>query len=344
VGGTNISARMDHNAVYRLIMAGWGSQIARALARLSVAEALAKGPATAVALAESLGSHPDMTYRLLRAARALGFVDFDARTGRFSATALLDILHQENAMSLKHYAQAVGSEAFWSPSRLLTETVMRGQNCAADVLGCDPFVYFASHPEEAQIFSAAMTELSAPVIAEAVPLIEIGEARDVMDIGGAAGTFVASVLRAHPALRGTVLDLPHVVADVAREAERQGVADRMTAIAGDFFDEIPPASLYLVKFVLHDWDDDACLQILGNIARAMTPDARLIIVEMATDEMSLDASLMDVGMMFAFTGREREVAEFDILLKSAELRIVRTHKLQAPYVLIEAARADVQTV
>lgn len=339
MGSLDSSDRTDHDAVYRLIMAGWGSQVVRTLAQLSVAEHLEKAPADAAALAQALGSDPDMTYRLLRAAAAMGFLELDVETGVFSGTSLLDTLHGQSALSLKHYAQLPGSEVFWLPSRLLPETVLRGHNYSKELLGQETFEYFASHPDQTQIFSMAMTELSTPVIAEAVPLIDIEEARSVLDIGGADGAFVAGLLRKYPQLRGAVFDLPHVVSGVALEAERQGVADRMSAIAGDFFDEIPSADLSLLKFILHDWDDASCERILRNIARSMARGAKLIIVEMSLEGLSLDASLMDVAMMFAFTGREREVSDFNALLDSVGLRIIRTLRLHAPYVLIEAELA-----
>ena len=339
MGPLNSSERTDHDAVYRLVMGGWGSQVVRTLAELSVAERLEEGPANAAQLAEVLGSDPDATYRLLRAAAAMGFLEFDVATGVFSGTSLLDVLHGHCGLSLKHYAQLPGSEVFWLPSRLLPETVLRGQNYSKEILGQETFEYLAAHPEQVQTFSVAMTELSAPVIAEAVPMIDIGEARSVVDVGGADGAFVAGLLRRHPQLHGTVFDLPHVIPGVAHEAERQGVVGRLSGVAGSFFEEIPSAPLYLLKFILHDWDDASCERILRNIARSMTRGAKLIIVEMSTDELSLDASMMDMAMMFAFTGRERELSEFNALLDSAGLRIVRALRLHAPYVLIEAELA-----
>jgi hypothetical protein len=333
------ATREDHDRVYELIMAGWGSQVIRTLAQLSVAERLQAGPLTAEDLATQLGSNHDMTDRLMRAAAAMGFLAFDARTGLFSSTAMLEILRAQSPLSLQHYAQAVGSDVFWLPSARLPDTVMRGRNCAEEVLGCTPFEYFAEHEPQARLFSAAMTELSTPVIAEATSVIDIAGAHTILDVGGASGTFLASLLQHHKQAHGSVLDLAHVIPDVAEEAQRRGVSDRMTAIAGDFFAEVPSADLCLLKFILHDWDDESCRRILSNVRRAIGSDGRVVIVEMATDTTSLVASLMDIGMMFAFTGRERDVSQFDDLLTNAGLLLQQVVRLHPPYVLIEAVAA-----
>jgi hypothetical protein len=336
---SNAATRTEHDAVYRLIMAGWGTQVIRTLASLSVAEHLDVGPLTAGEIAERLSSNPAMTYRLLRAASALGFLAYDPGTTQFSGTAMMGILHGDSPLSLKHYALTTASEVFWLPGLRLPETVVNGRNHAEDVLGCTPFEYFARHERDARIFSVAMTELSRPVIAEAVPAIDIGNAQLVVDVGGADGAFLAALLERHQHLDGAVLDLPQATAGVADEAQRRGLADRMTGLAGDFFEELPSADLYLVKFILHDWDDESCLRILTNIRRAMNPGARVIIVEMTADTATLEASLMDVAMMFAFTGQEREQHHFESLVSAAGLRTSRTLQLHRPYLMIEAVAA-----
>jgi SAM-dependent methyltransferase len=336
---TNTATREEHEAVYRLIMAGWGTQVTRTLAFLSVAEHFEAGPLTARQIADRLSSDPDMTFRLLRAATAMGYLAFDPDTSQFSGTAMLDVLRGDSALSLKHYALTAASEVFWLPSLRLTDTVLQGRNHAEEVLGCTPFEYFAEREPEARIFSFAMTELSTPVINEAVAAIDIGEAQLAVDVGGADGAFVARLLERHPELRGVVLDLPQVMAGVAEEARRRGLAGRMTGTPGDFFEQLPSADLYLLKFVLHDWDDVSCQRILSNIRRAMNPGARLIIVEMMADTGTLEASLMDIAMMFAFTGQERDEPHFASLLSAAGLRTSRTAGLHHPYRLIEAVAA-----
>ncbi|GBG38742.1 methyltransferase [Mycobacterium montefiorense] len=333
------NSQADFDTVYQQILAGWGAQTVRTLACLSVAEALASGPLSAEEIAERASSDPDMTYRLLRAGAALGFLRYDETDKEFSGTPMLQVLHEDSQYCLKHYAMAGLSAAFWLPALQLPDTVIRGENFVSDVLGCSTFEYLSTHDEEAQMFGAAMTDLSTPVIRHAVAAIDVADARLVVDVGGANGAFLAQLLKLHPPLTGVVLDLPSAMHGVEQEARRHGVGDRMTGVEGDFFDEIPAADLYLLKFVLHDWDDQACQTILRNIRRAMKPGARLMIAEMTIAQNLPSAALMDIAMMFAFSGRERETGEFEQLLKAADLKMIRDTPLQPPYHLIEASPA-----
>lgn len=332
-------SREDHDNVFRLMMAGWGAQVIRTLAMFSVAELLESGPLTAHQIAERLSSDPAMTFRILRAGAALGFLNFDPDAKQFSGTTMLAVLHDESPLSLKHCAQTVPSAVHWLPSLQLPETVLRGQNFASEALGCTPFEHFAKNPREARQFSASMTELSTPVITEAVSKMDIGDARLVVDVGGADGAFVATLLERHAQLTGVVLDLPQAIPGVSEEANRRGLVDRMTGTVGDFFTEVPAADLYLLKFILHDWDDDSCVRLLSNVRRAMNPGARLIIVEMNADQYTLDAALMDLVMLFAYKGQERDEAHFDSLAKNAGLKTSRVQQLHRPYVLIETVAA-----
>jgi hypothetical protein len=334
---TSPATHEEHDEVYRLIMAGWGSQVVRTLATLSVAEHLGRSSLTAQQIAERAASDPDMTYRLLRAGTALGLLEYDPDTATFTGTSRLEILHPESPFTLKHYAQIAPSRAFWLPALRLSETVGRGHNYVEEMLGGSLWDFFADHDDEARMFRAAMTDVSAPVVREAVSVI--GEAGEgfVLDVGGANGAFVGELLQRNPHLTGGVLDLPQAMAGVAEAARCLGLSDRMIGIAGDFFDSVPAADFYLLKFILHDWTDDSCTKILSNIRRSMKPGARLFIVEMviADHGSTVGAALMDMGMLFGFPGREREISEFETLLHAADLEIISTTSLHPPYQLIE---------
>jgi hypothetical protein len=334
----------EHDEVYRLIMAGWGSQVIGTLAALSVAEYLAERSLTADQIAEQACSDPNMTYRVLRAGAALGFLEYDPTTTAFTGTRRLEILHPDSPFTLKHYAQTVPRPAFWLPAMRLTETVTRGSNYAEEMLGGDVWHFFADHDDDARIFRSAMTDLSTPVIREAADVIDgIGEVDNgfVVDVGGANGAFVGELLKRHVQLNGAVLDLPQAMAGVSETAQHLGVSDRMTGLAGDFFASVPAADLYLLKFILHDWHDASCIKILSAIRRSMKPSARLFVVEMVIADpgdpaTSMSAVLMDIAMLGAFTGKERDIHEFENLLRAADLDIVATTPLHQPYRVIEA--------
>jgi len=279
-----------------------------------------------------------MTYRVLRAGAALRLLTYDADQSTFSATAMLGVLHGDSPVSLKHYAQAAIGPAFWLPAVLLPETIAAGSNQAVHALGSSVFEYLGKNPEEAQKFSAAMADLSTPVIREATSVIDVGTAKTVLDVGGAHGAFVSEVVRRNPQLTGSVLELPHVAATVEGEARKRGLKDRISGVAGDFFKAVPAADLYLLKHVLHDWDDASCHSILSNILTSMRSDSRLFIVEMLVtdDGASSSAALMDMAMLFATTGQERDLSQFDTLLTAAGLQRTQTVPIRPPYAVIEA--------
>jgi hypothetical protein len=335
------SKSADVSKVYNLIMAAWGSQAVRAIASLSVAEHLAAGPLAAAEIAERESADAAATYRLLRAGVALGLIDQDPRSGVFRSTPALEVLHRENESSLKHYARAAIGPAFWLPAVRLTDAVRDGRSQTEAALGVDVFGYFAQHPADAAEFGAAMTDLSAPVIREAAGVIEPGVARTVVDVGGAEGAFAAELLSRHPQLDAAVLELPPMVPRIAAEAARRGLGERLRAVPGDFFVSVPRGDIYLLKFILHDWDDDSCVRILSAIAAAMPPGARLYVVEMLADGAEVPPGLayMDMAMLFV-GGQERSTAAFDELLRQAGLRRTALLPLLEPYAAIEAALAE----
>ena len=333
----NASTRDDHDKVFQMIMASLGSQVVRTLALMSVAEHLHGAALTAEEIAVRESSDPALTYRLLRAGAALGFLEYHADTGQFTGTSLLGVLREDSPLSLKYYAQAAAGPAFWLTNMLMPQAVMEGSTRVVDALGSSVFEHFAEHRDQAREFSAAMTNLSTPVIREAVTAMDTRDAHFVVDVGGADGAFIAALLQHNPALTGAVLDLAQVIPGVIEAAAAHGLQSRMTGIVGDFFHEIPAADVYLMKFVLHDWSDESCVRILSNIGAAMKPGARLFVVEMAiTATTSMSACLMDMAMLTGFTGQERELAHFAKLLHSAGLEIGQTVELHHPYYLIEA--------
>ncbi|MGV0624857.1 methyltransferase [Mycolicibacter minnesotensis] len=322
-------------------MAGWGSQVVRTLAVLSIAEHFEVGPRSADEIAERCSSDPAMTSRLLRAATALGFLTYDRATAKFTETAMLLVLRADSPFGLKNFVMSCGGPAFWRSAVQLPETVMRGHNYLTGPDGMSLWDYFDEHQAEGQLFQRAITDLSIPVIADAVREIEVGQGRLVVDVGGARGAFVGALLQRHPQLSGVVLDREATMAGAAEEAHECGLGERMTGVAGDFFASVPPGDIFLLKFILHDWDDVSCVTILQNIREAMNPGARLYIVEMdiAPDPRLLPAALMDLVMMFTLSGRERDTGEYEQLLAAAGLELSRTVPLRHPYQLLEARAA-----
>lgn len=324
--------------VYEMIHWGWAAQIIRTLSTFSIAEHLKDGPLSAEQIAEKESLDPTATFRMLRAAASIGFTKYDPEKQVFSAGELLDVLHDDSPVSLKYHAQSTPGPAFWLPAMRLPEAVATGRRQTLEAYGTDPFDYLAQHGDLAQEFSFSMSELSGPVITEAVTVMNVESGSHVIDVGGAAGAFVIEVAARNADVTGEVIDLAHVVPAVTEEARKRGVEGRVKGVSGDFFDSVPAGDIYLLKFIMHDWDDESCIKILSNVQRSLNPDARVFIVEMVMDDSKIDpgATLMDMSMLTGFAGQERTLTQYEALLHAAGFRATKVTALRSPYRVIEA--------
>ena len=320
------------------IIGPWLAQAVRAAVDLSLAEHLADGPRTAAEIAEAEGADPAATARFLRACASLGLVAY-AEKG-FTGTDVLAVLHRDAPMSLRDLAASQSSECLWRTWARIPEAVRSGSAQTEQALGMPFFDYLAAHPDEGVLFGAAMASMSAPVIREAVEVIDIGGATTLIDVGGAHGSFALAMLAKHPGLHATVLDLPHALPGARAAAAGRGLDDRFAAVAGDFFAAVPPGDILLLKFILHDWSDEECVRILSNCRDALRPGGRIVITEIVIDDHAPGiAPLMDIAMLATAGSRERTLAEFDDLLSRTGLRRTATTPVQPPYFVIEATVA-----
>jgi hypothetical protein len=252
---------------------------------------------------------------------------------RFSATAVLQTLQQEIPGSLHGLAIALASPGTWLPWGNLVDAVRTGERQTVAVHGIDYFDYLIRHPAEATIFTAAMDGVTGALAVQVAKIIDTQSLSVAADIGGASGTLLHALLMVNPRLHGIVYDQAHVVPSAKAAAERLGLAGRVSAVTGDFFDAVPEADLYLLKWILHDWDDAAAIRILKNCRRAMRPKGRVVIIELQLGRMDDPglASLLDLNMMVMLTGRERTAEEYDHLLSASGMRTARISALQTPF-------------
>jgi hypothetical protein len=324
----------------KMITGYWVSQIVGTVAELGVADALAAGPATPETIAPRIGAEPRALARLLRGAAAVGLVTRDDQ-GRYAPTPLGDTLRTGVPGSMAGMAIAQKAPGHWLPWARFADAVRTGSRQTPAALGEELFPYYSKNPAEAAAFTGAMGNLSGLAAAETARVLDCCSAKRVVDVGGANGTLIAAVLRANPGLQGMVLDLPHVVADAKAAIAATGLADRCEVVGGDFFARVPEADVYLLKQILHDWDDAQCVQILRNCATAMRPGGRVAIVEMVIpdDGRPSLAQLMDLNMLVMLPGQERSRSEYAHLFEAAGLRFERLTETHSPFQVIEAARA-----
>jgi hypothetical protein len=321
-------------AVLQMANGFWVSQIVRTAADLNIAEHLHDGPMSAADIATAENADPSATYRLMRACVGLGLLAYAG--DRFAGTPLLGALHKDSPLSVKSYAMAQTAPGHWLTWGRTTDAVRKGHSQVREALGSTLFEYFQEHPQEGALFSAAMTNLSGPVIAEAVDVLDLADAQFVVDVGGADGAFVHALMKRHPHLSGTVLELPHAVPGAEAAAKRHGLEGRLSAEAGDYLAAVPAGDLYLLKYIIHDLDDASAVRVLRNCREAMSPGGRIVVVEMIIDEQdSGPGPLMDIAMLTMASSLERTERQFDALFDEAGLRRVRTTNVQAPYGVME---------
>jgi O-methyltransferase domain/Dimerisation domain len=330
----------DNDRMMEMISGYWITQIVHAAATYSLADYLAKGPATAAEIAEMADTDPLATFRLLRACASLGLVTYDGEC-RFTATSLLNTLRTDNPQSLRDLAILMAGPGNWLPWGRFVDSVKTGQPQAIAALGKKVFEYIAERPVESQTFARAMKRAITFVTDEVARVLDTRSATVVADIGGAGGSLLHAVLQANPALRGIVFDLPNI-AEIAKGAAAEvGLQQRLTVLGGDFFEGVPAADLYLLRYILHDWDDVACIRILQNCRRAMLPCGRVAVIEQLLGDIGEQgpAPLMDMNMMVVLGGEERSQTEYGQLFAAAGLRLTRTIPTDTPQATVIEAMA-----
>jgi hypothetical protein len=292
-------------------------------AKLALADLVASGPKSIQELAEGTHTHGSSLGRLLRALTSLGIFVEDT-TGRYRQTALSDTLRSDHPESIRPSAMMLGAHFVWNPSGALEETVRTGQPSFERLYGAPFFEYMAGHSDDAQVFNAAMSS-SPDYVAAIAGAYEFSKFERIVDVGGGHGRLLAGILFANPRLCGVLYDLPAVVAG-ASALRQQPLSQRCEIIGGDFFKAVPAgADAYMLKGIIHDWNDEAALNILKNCRRAIHPDGRLLVVDTVLTQSTdpTTALMMDMLMMVLTSGRERTESEFRSLLHEAGFSMVR---------------------
>ncbi|SEU33967.1 methyltransferase [Stigmatella erecta] len=326
--------------MYELVASYWKTQLVAAVARLGLADLLGRGARLSDELAHEVKASPDGVYRLLRGGVAIGlFEETPPRT--FTLTPLGACLRTSEPGSMADWAITQAGQVHWLPWGQLHEAVRTGQPMTRQVLGAEGWEYLAKHPEEAASFARAMGNLSAFVASDVARVHDFSRYARVADVGGSEGVLLAAVLRAFPPCQGILFDLPHVIEGARERLKAEGLAGRTQVVGGNFFEPVlPEAEAYLLKNVLHDWDDARCTLLLTQIHRAAPAGARLLVVEgvIPDDGRASATALMDVNMLVMVGGRERTASEYKALLASASWELERITPAGALVSVVEARR------
>lgn len=312
------------------------SQCLHVAARLGIADNLEDGSKSSAELADLTGSHPAALRRILRALASIGIFSED-EDDCFSLTPLADLLRTDVDGSLRAEILHVLHPTSWLPWGQLLHSVKTGQAAFVEVFEESAWAYRAHNSETDAIFeamAAAHAKQQADVILEHLDLSTVGR---IVDVGGGSGEVIAIILSRQADLRGVLFDQPHVVARAKEVLRAAGVADRCRIEAGDFFIEIPrEGDLYLLKAILHNWSDEAAMDILRNCRRAMSAGGRIVLAESLIDsERTPVANFMDLHMLVIHGGKQRTSAELGALLKAAGFCLQGIQKTAGDFSLIE---------
>ncbi len=327
--------------LHAMITAAWTTQAISTSVRLGVFDAVGETPRSADEIARATGCDPAAMARLLRALSSLALVTEDD-DGRYASTPESRLLRRDAPDSLAAWAELSGTR-MWSSWAQLAESVRTGKSSRELATGSPGFGHLERNPREAELFNRAMYELTQPIAAATVAAFDFGDVRTVVDVGGGAGQLLAAILAANAHLRGILFDLPHAASMANEVLTRAGVGSRCEFVAGDFFERVPKgADLYLLKSVLHDWDDGRCATILSRCRAAMRTGARVLVIERAMPVRYSDSALdrgiarSDLNMLVGPGGRERTEAEYHALFRAADLRPGPVVALPGGFALFEA--------
>ena len=327
--------------VIQMAMGHWVSRIVYVAAELGLADQLRDGPKTADEIAGPTGAHAPSLYRLMRSLANLGILSED-RDRRFGLTPLGETLRADAPGAVRSTVLTVASDWWNEGFRQLMYSVQTGKPGFEKALGAPIFDWLASHPEQASLFSETMIGFHGaepPAIAKAY---DFSGRSTIVDVGGATGHLLATILAANPTARGVLYDLPHVVRDAPPLLAARGVSDRVKIEAGSFFESVPAGGdIYLLSHVIHDWNEEQCLTILGHCRRVIGPDGRLLIIEMVLTppDVPHPGKMLDVMMLVGPGGQERTEEEYRQLLAKAGFRLTRVVPTESPVSVVEAVLA-----
>lgn len=329
-------------ALTQIMFGALATQALYVPAKLGIADLLVDGPKSIEELATATDTHAPSLYRVMRAVASVGvFTEQDDR--KFALNPVAETLRSDVPNSLRDLTIFMGEDWHWEVWGKTLFSVRTGKSVWAEKHGADVFNYFKTNPEAAGIFDRAMNSLTTLSIKPVTEGYDFSGIKTLIDIAGGRGRLLTAILEANPSVRGVLFDLPHVIEGARANVAATDETQRMEFATGDFFVSVPAGGdAYLMKHIIHDWDDERALTILRNIKQAMNPGGRVLLVEsVVPDGNTPDLSkLMDIEMLVSPGGKERTAKEYEDLFAQAGLRLTRILSTRSAYSIIEAVSAD----
>jgi hypothetical protein len=339
-GGAAADPALLHKKMLQLLSGVWVTRALGSFARLGLADVMAQGAGDAATIAAARGLSTDRVYRLLRALTTVGVVAEPAR-GRFALTPLGRLLGSHSPDATR--TTAIFLNDYFADMWMHLDEALVGDRTAFEALKGRPFFdWLSERPDEARRFNRMMFEVHGRETPAIVVAYDFSPFEHVVDVGGGNGSLLSAVLAAYPDRRGTLFDMAEAVA--AAQRGEGGPLPGVAFVAGDVFATAPAGGdLYLIRHLLHDYDDADCVRILANVRRAMLPHARVLVLEapLPADDSPGPGRWLDLQVMLLCGGRERTLDEYARLFAQAGLRLSRTVPTRHPAMtVVEAVAAD----
>lgn len=339
--GSGPERAADAARLLDIVSGSWKTQAVYVAARLGIADLLADSPRSSAELSSAIAAHGPSLERFLRALAAIEIVR-PRPDGAFELTSTGSLLRENAQDSLRAWVLHWG-DTCWPVWGQLLHSVTTGASALPLVSDGAAFDQLGADSEAARVFHQAMSQLTRVFVADFVAAVDWTDTRKIVDVGGGSGELLAAALGACPGAVGILFDERHAVEQGRRNMRAAGLEHRCQFVAGDFFERVPEgADTYLLKSVLHDWNDERAATLLAGCRRALVPAARLLVVERIVPER-LGASVddqalacMDLHMLVRHGGRERKESELRALLSAAGFRTVGVKPLRSTLAVIEA--------
>ncbi len=324
-------------AMLQMIAGFWLSRTIYVAAKLGLADLISEGPKTAAELAEATNTHAPSLYRVVRALASAGIFSEDGE-GRFHMTPLATTLQTGVPGSLRSLALTELGEEHYPAWENVLHSVKTGEIAFDHKFGMPIWEFFGENPENAAIFNDAMTNLTSGVIDAIMAAYDFSGYKTIADIGGGQGSLITTILKAYPDASGILFDMP-VVAESGRERIRaQHLEERCEVVGGSFFDEVPAgADAYILKWIIHDWEEERAVALLKNCRKAMKLDSKLLLVEVVLPGVNEPhfGKFIDLNMLVMTGGRERTEEEYRELYRAAGFELTRVVPTESPFCVIE---------
>jgi O-methyltransferase/methyltransferase family protein len=340
-GQTSPPALPPHVQLIQMATAYWVSRVLYVTAKLGLADLLDGGTKPAEELAATTGVHAPSLYRMMRTLASLGILT-EHSGHRFSLTPLGEALKKDAPGCARASVLTLAGDWVWRGFEHFEYSIETGKSALEKSLGEPIFDWLGKHPEDASLFSETMVGFHGMEPAAVAEAYDFRSMQTVVDVGGASGNLLTTILEKQPGPRGIVYDLPHVVRDAPALIGSRGLSDRIRIESGSFFERVPSGGdAYLLSHIIHDWSEAQCLTILGNCREAMQPKGKVLIIEMVLPEGNIPhpGKILDMMMLVGPGGQERTEPEYRTLLEKAGLELTRIVPTQSAVGVVEAVRA-----